>query len=148
VKRLLVTIILVLAVGAGGWMGSRVAGEWSRLSGIDAGIREQEGVIQAAREEAKKIREEIGRAGADIAAADSLGADRVGLALDRSFDIAKMESGIEQSRIRAQRRLRHLNGEREVVAKDLRRWALALAGVEAFLIGGLVVVWRHGSRRG
>lgn len=147
-KKTLVAVFLVLVVASGGWMGTRVKTEWSRLREIEAGIRAQAGALETAREEGRKLREQIERAKTDVAGADSLGANRVGVAMDRSFDIAKAEAIVEQDRLRAQRRLRHLNGERERAVGDLRRWSVIFAGVEAFLIGGLILVSRYRQRRG
>lgn len=147
-KRLLLGAIGILIVAGAGWMGSRVAADWSRLRETDAGIREQEGVVQTAREESKKLSEEIERAKNELGEApDSLGAGRAGLLLKKSFNIAKAEGIVEQDRLRAQRRARYLKEQREDLVKNLKRWGVALVLVEAFLIGGMIVVGRYAYRR-
>jgi hypothetical protein len=147
-RRFLAGVFVVLIIAAGGWMGSRVVAAWSRHGEIQLQIQEQESALEAARAKEKELREEIERAGREVTqAVDSLGANPTAMVMNRSFDIAKLQSVVEQDRLRAQRRLRHLGGEREKAAGDLRRWGVALAGVEAFLAGGLLLAWRYRPRR-
>lgn len=135
----------VLVVASGAWLGSRVVTEWSRLREIDAGRREQSDIAQRVRQERRALREEIERTREELQEIpDSLTGKRSGLLMDRSLSIAKAEENLERDLLRARRRLRYLDGQRETVAGNLRRWSVVLAAVEAFLIGGavLVVRWR------
>lgn len=146
-RRTALACIGLLVLASGVWMGTRAAGEWSRLRGIDAEMVEEKTALAAAREKRRELREQMDEAKKEIREIpDSLKASRTGIAMQKSFDFAKTEGIIEDERARAQSRLRYLEAERERAAGSISRWAVALAAVEAFLIGGAVVVHRWGRR--
>ena len=146
-RRWVLLGICVLIVSAAGVLGTPLVKDVLRLREIDAGRREQAKIFQVTREERKELREQVERAKAELKEIpDSANAYRGGRVMERSFDIAKQEAILEQNGLRAKRRLRHLDGQREAVVGSLSRRGAGLVLVEAFLIGGVVIV-RRGARR-
>jgi hypothetical protein len=146
-RRWLMVACGVLAVGSGVWMGSRLVTEWTLIRSLDRDIQEQEDIIQKAREDGRALRKKIEDAKAAVKdTPDSSQAGLAGEVLRKAQGIAKAQDYLEENRIRAQRRVRYLKGERETASSAFARWGLRLAVVEAFLVGGIVIAVRFPRR--